>query len=120
MAPPVFAGAMAGAFFSRRSLRARVEAPTTPRPAFRFLGIERQDAIGGAEHRRETQVDQIDAGDAERDVAVGHHAAVQQRVDQIDERRFGRLEYDVGRQAVAFRHINLTKVGGHGPVSISS
>jgi hypothetical protein len=57
---------------------------------------QRQQAIGSAKKRRQTQKDQIDACDTDRDIAGRHHAFVEQPIQQIEHRRIGRAEELVG------------------------
>ena len=67
-------------------------------PPARLLGIGRQDPIGGAKKRRQPEIDQIDAGDAEREVARCHHALVEQPIDEVEQARLRRVEELVGNR----------------------
>src|SRR3954447_4218023 len=79
-------------------------------------------------HRRDQRpqphIDQIDVRHGQRDVAMNHHSAVEQAIDQIDKRDLARLPgvLDAGyRAGNAHRAASIepfTKLyGGHGPVS---
>jgi hypothetical protein len=69
-----------------------------------------EDAIGGAEDRREAQVNQIDSRDAERDVAVKHHAFVQKMIQEIEDRLLGLVE-DLVRDGTRPRRRDLERGG---------
>src|SRR5206468_11021397 len=74
--------------------------------------------------RRQAQINEVDPRDAERDVAVGHHSLVQQRIDQIEHGRLAGPEH-VSRDRdvrVRFAHTwhrqSFTNVyGGQGPLT---
>ena len=53
-------------------------------------------AIDGAQQSGQPEIDEIDARDAQHDIAVQHDAFVQQLVEQIEERRVARVEHGVG------------------------
>ena len=91
------------------------------RRALRLVVIARQHAIGGTEQRREAEVDEIDARDAEGDIAVGDDTSVEQFVHEIEHGRLGCFEDDVGSRALGhLLHYSWTNVyGGHGPVSVT-
>jgi hypothetical protein len=55
--------------------------------------LRRHDPVGGAEDRRQPEINEIDPGDAERDVAVEHHPFIQETVEQVEHRVFGRVEH---------------------------
>ena len=57
-----------------------------------------KDAIGGAQYRREPQVNEIDAGDAERHVARHHHTCVQKAVQHVENCRLGPFEHLIGKR----------------------
>ena len=61
-------------------------------PALTRPSLCGKEAIGGTKDRGETQIDEIDARDAHRDVAVQHHALVEQSIEQIEHRRVFRRE----------------------------
>ena len=88
--------------------------------------LKAKDAIGRAQDRREAQIDQFDTREAQRDVAVHHHAFGQQVVEQIQYRRVTGLQDLVGHRRVPCpfartrHHQSCTKeYGGHGPVRVS-
>src|SRR5262249_45977900 len=97
--------------------------PSLPRSAttpLRSVGTARQDAIGGAQERREPQVDQIDARDAERHVAVGHHALVEELVEDVEDGRLGRQNPIGGGERLACHHgASTNEYGGHGPLRVT-
>jgi hypothetical protein len=77
---------------------------SAPLPARRW----EEDAIGGAEDRREAQVNQIDSRDAERDVPVKHHAFVQKMIEEVEDRLFGLVE-DLVRDGKCSRRRSLER-----------
>src|SRR5262245_11093543 len=105
----------------------RPSSPASPaflsRRGARPVADRRKHAIGGAQDRRQAQIHEVDARNAERDVAVGHHSLVQQRIDQIEHGRLAGLEHvsrsgDVRvRFARTWHRQSCTNVyGGQGPL----
>src|SRR2546421_7217746 len=54
------------------------------------ISFHREQTIGGGKNSRQLQTDQIDAGDAHRDVAAQHHAFVEEAVEQVEHRGLDR------------------------------
>ena len=63
-----------------------------PRSPLTGRRVARKHAIGGTEQRGQTNVDEIDASNAEHHVAVGHHTFVEQTIQEIENRRLGWFE----------------------------
>jgi len=53
----------------------------------------REHPVGGAQQRGQAEVDEIDAGHAERHVARRHHAFVEDVIEQIDHARIRSVEH---------------------------
>src|ERR1041385_5483406 len=118
------------------------------RLAFASVRGARQHAIGGAQERGQPEIDQIDAGHTQRDIAGRHDTLVEQLVDQVEDGRLRSLEHIFGDGRIALgpsastssqwqgrasgaTRAGLTAVatadaihsctkeyGGHGPVSV--
>src|SRR5829696_8835081 len=52
----------------------------------------RQDAVGGTEQRGQSDVDEIDVGQRENQVGIEHDTAVQQVVEDVEQRRIGLID----------------------------
>jgi hypothetical protein len=66
------------------------------RPPTGSRRIPGQHPIGGAQQGGQADVNQIDAGHPERQIAVGHHTFVEQAIQEVEQRGFGRFEQAVG------------------------
>jgi hypothetical protein len=62
------------------------------------LGADRlrEHPIDRAEKSRQSQVDEIDASDAQHDVAADHDAFIQEPIEHVEKRRvFGSVEDEI-------------------------
>jgi hypothetical protein len=59
--------------------------------------VDRHHAIGGAQKRGEAEIDQVDAGDAERDIAGRHDAFVQYVIEEVEQAPFRLVEDAIGK-----------------------
>jgi hypothetical protein len=68
-------------------------------------GDARKYAVCGAEKGRQTQIDQIDASQADRHIAGGDDTLTEQLVEHIEDGRLVGLEDQIGNGFCAFGHV---------------
>src|SRR5439155_1381253 len=75
-----------------------------------YVGSVSPDRIDARKHHAESEVNEIDAGDGDRHLSGEHDAAIQQTVDQLDQR-------DVQRRGLLGHDIPPKRYAGHGPLA---
>src|SRR5262245_39974376 len=84
------------------------------------------DAIGRTQQRAKAQIDQVDAGDAEHQIAVREHPLVQQVVQEIEDRRLRCLqdprrgEWTIRTYGLARHHHSTNEYAGQGPFIVTA
>ena len=60
--------------------------------AGRSVSVFRDHAVGRDKQHRKTQINQIDIGEAEHDLAIKHDPSVEQVINEIHQRRVWRIQ----------------------------